>query len=33
MGIAKEGLYAKGFVKPVMLGKLGSIVEADGFTQ
>ena len=33
MGIAKEGLDAKGVVKPVMLGELGSVVEADGFTQ
>src|ERR1700737_1805835 len=32
MGIAKEGLDAKGVVKPVMLGELGSVVEADGFT-
>jgi hypothetical protein len=31
MGIAKEGLHAEGFVKPVMLGELGSVVEADGF--
>ena len=31
MGIAEEGLYAEGFVKPVMLGELGSVVEADGF--
>src|SRR5437773_9903782 len=32
MGIAEEGLDAKGVVKPVMLGELGSVVEADGFT-
>ena len=31
MGIAEEGLDAEGFVKPVMLGELGSVVEADGF--
>ena len=31
MGIAKEGLDAEGFVKPVMLGELVSVVEADGF--
>src|SRR3954454_20209768 len=31
MGIAEEGLDAQGFVKPVMLGELGSVVEADGF--
>lgn len=31
MGIAEEGLDADGFVKPVMLGKLVSVVEADGF--
>jgi len=31
MGIAEEGLDAEGFVKPVMLGELGSIVKADGF--
>jgi len=31
MGIAEEGLDAKDFVKPVMLGELGSVVEADGF--
>ena len=31
MGIAEEGLNAKNFVKPVMLGELGSVVEADGF--
>ena len=31
MGIAKEGLDAKGFVKPVMFGELGPVVEADGF--
>jgi hypothetical protein len=29
MGIAEEGLDAKDFVKPVMLGELGSVVEAD----
>ena len=28
MGIAEEGLEAEGLVKPVMLGELGSIVEA-----
>ena len=33
MGIAKEGLDANGVVKPVMLGELSSVVEADGFTQ
>ena len=33
MGIAKEGLDANGVVKPVMLGELNSVVEADGFTQ
>src|ERR1700732_5512471 len=32
MGIAEEGLDTEGFVKPVMLGELGSVVEADGFT-
>ena len=32
MGIAEEGLDAEGVVKPVMLGELGSVVEADGFT-
>ena len=32
MGIAKEGLDAEGVVKPVVLGELGSVVEADGFT-
>jgi hypothetical protein len=32
MGIAEEGLDAKVFVKPVMLGEFGSVVEADGFT-
>src|ERR1700709_1160185 len=32
MGIAEEGLDAEGSVKPVMLGELGSVVEADGFT-
>ena len=31
MGIAEEGLDADGFVKPVMLGELVSVVEADGF--
>ena len=31
MGIAEESLDAEGFVKPVMLGELGSVVEADGF--
>jgi len=31
MGIAEEGLDAEGFVKPVVLGELGSVVEADGF--
>src|ERR1035437_1753612 len=31
MRIAEEGLDAEGFVKPVMLGELGSVVEADGF--
>src|SRR5258708_34747304 len=31
MRIAEEGLDAEGFVKPVMLGKLGSVIEADGF--
>jgi hypothetical protein len=31
MGIAEESLDAEGFVKPVMLGELGSIVEANGF--
>src|SRR5580693_1203857 len=31
MWIAEEGLDAEGFVKPVMLGELGSVVEADGF--
>ena len=31
MRIAKEGLDAKRVVKPVMLGELGSVVEADGF--
>jgi hypothetical protein len=30
-GIAEKGLDAEGFVKPVMLGELGSVVEADGF--
>jgi hypothetical protein len=33
MGVAKEGLDANGVVKPVMLGELSSVVEADGFTQ
>lgn len=32
MGIAEEGLDAEGFVKPVVLGELVSVVEADGFT-
>ena len=31
MGIAEEGLDAEGLVKPVMLGELVSVVEADGF--
>ena len=31
MGIAEEGLDAEGFVKPVMLGELSPVVEADGF--
>ena len=31
MGIAEEGLDAEGFVKPVVLSELVSIVEADGF--
>ena len=31
MGIAEEGLDAEDLVKPVMLGELGSVVEADGF--
>ena len=31
MGIAEEGLDADGLVKPVMLGELVSVVEADGF--
>jgi len=31
MGIAEEGSDAKGVVKPVMLGELVSVVEADGF--
>jgi hypothetical protein len=31
MGIAEEGLDAESFVKPMMLGELGSVVEADGF--
>jgi len=31
VGIAEEGLDAEGLVKPVMLGELGSVVEADGF--
>ena len=30
--ITKEGLDAKGIVKPVMFGEFGSVVEADGFT-
>ena len=30
MGIAEKGLDAEGLVKPVVLGELGSIVEADG---
>jgi hypothetical protein len=32
VGIAEEGLDAEGFVKPVVLGELVSVVEADGFT-
>jgi hypothetical protein len=31
MGIAEEGLDAEGLVKPVMLGELVPVVEADGF--
>ena len=31
MRIAEEGLDVEGFVKPVMLGELVSVVEADGF--
>lgn len=31
MGIAEEGLDAERFVKPVVLGEFGSVVEADGF--
>src|SRR6202165_2312041 len=31
MGIAEEGLDAEGLVKPVVLGELVSVVEADGF--
>ena len=31
VGIAEEGLDAEGFVKPVVLSELVSIVEADGF--
>ena len=31
VGIAEEGLDAEDFVQPVMLGELGSVVEADGF--
>ena len=31
MGIAEEGLEAQGLVKPVVLGELVSVVEADGF--
>ena len=31
MGIAEESLDADGFVKPMMLGELVSVVEADGF--
>ncbi len=31
MGIAEESLNAEGLVKPVMLGKFVSVVEADGF--
>ena len=31
VGIAEEGLDAEGLVKPVMLGELVSVVEADGF--
>ena len=32
MGIAEECLDTEGFMKPVMLGELSSVVEADGFT-
>src|SRR5271170_5742459 len=32
MGIAEEGFDAECFVKPVMLGELSSVVEADGFS-
>ena len=32
MGITEEGLDAESFVKPVVLGELVSVVEADGFT-
>ncbi len=32
MGIAEEGFNAEGFVKPVVLGELVSVVETDGFT-
>ena len=32
MGIAEKGLDAEDFVKPVMLGEFGSVVEADGLT-
>ena len=31
VGIAEEGLDAEGFVKPVVLSELVSVVEADGF--
>src|ERR1700680_849376 len=31
MGMAEESLDAEGLVKPVMLGELISVVEADGF--
>ncbi len=31
MGIAEESLDAEGFMKPVMLGELVSVVEANGF--
>ena len=31
VGIAEESLDADGFVKPMMFGKLVSVVEADGF--
>src|SRR4051812_24832198 len=30
MGIAEEGLDAECFVKPVMFGEFGAVVEADG---